>query len=502
MTLGGLLWELIYPSSMKARLLLALALLGSTLGLGRPAHSQTLDPAFVPTVAYRDQLLPGTIRALHRQADGRLLVAGNFILLNNWPTNNVARLWPDGRVDTSFLAPPVAGGEVLALAADAQGRVVLGGTFAAVGGQARPGVARLLADGTLDPTFRPDVRPAASGGSGPIVRAVVVQPDGKVLLGGTFVAAGAGSTVVPHIVRLLSSGLPDPGFVPAMPFSGQIGALLLLPTGEILVAGNTYANNSLELVRRLLPNGSLDPAFTIVPANQTLAGIGLAMAATPTGFVLVGAYYSIGNVARASVARFRADGTLDLAFTSPLPPSVNAATPLGAVAVEVGGEVFIGGDMNSGGNVSFLRRLLPTGAFDPNYFGAVAGPDATVTALVLQSDGMLLIGGNFEHVAGQPRNGLARLLAPISLATDLARPAAADVTAFPVPAHDQLYLRLDAARQPRQVQLLDALGRVVRTQPTPQPALTLAIDGLPAGLYLLRVGYARGGTATRRVVLE
>ena len=482
---------------------LRLLVLAGLLSTASTAHSQTLDPSFLPTVAYRNQTQPGRVRAISQQPDGRLLVAGDFMLMNAWPTNNVARLWPDGRVDTTFRAPAFAGGDVLALAADAQGRVLVSGTFGAVGGQPRAGVARLLANGTLDLSFQPDVRPAFSGGSGPIVRAVVVQPDGKMLLGGSFIAAGAGGALMPHLVRLLPTGLPDASFVPAMPFSGQIGALLLQPSGAILVAGNIYSNQ-LELVRRLLPNGSLDPAFTIVPANQVLAGIGLAMAPTATGgFVLVGTYHGVGAIGRASVARFLADGTLDLTFNSPLPGGVGPAAPVNAVAVEAGGQVFIGGDLGNGGNVSYLRRLLPTGAFDSTYFNPFTAPepDAVVSALLLQPDGKLLVGGNFENVVGQPRIGLARLLPPSILSTSSAQ-LAAGVKAYPIPAHNQLHLQFEASRLPHQVQLLDALGRVVCTQPANQPELTVSTAGLPAGIYQLRVAYAQGGAIIRRVVVE
>lgn len=487
---------------MSNRLLFVLGMLAALLGTSFPSSSQTLDPSFQPTVAYRDQLLPGTVRALCRLSDGRLLVAGDFLLFNNWPTHNVARLWPNGRVDTTFLAPEFAGGDVLALAADTQGRVVVGGTFGTVGGQVQPAVARLLSDGTLDPTFRLDMRSAFSGGS-PTVRAMVAQPDGKVVLGGSFVAMGAGGLPMSHIVRLLPSGMLDAGFVPAIPFSGQVGALLLLPTGEILVAGNIFSNQ-LELVRRLLPNGSLDPRFTIVPANQVLAGIGLAMALTPTGFVLVGAYYSVGNVGRASVARFLANGTLDQTFTSPLPGGLGPATPVNAVAVEAGGEVFIGGDLGSGITLSFLRRLLPNGSIDYTYFGASgSGPDATVTALLIQPDGKLLVGGSFASLAGKPRNGLARLLPSGVLVTKTMAPAAR-LLAYPNPAHDQLQVLLQVARLPQQVRLLDELGRVVRTQiPLPSQAeLQLPTTGLPTGLYQLRVDYAQGGPEIRHIAVE
>lgn len=122
-------------------------------------------------------------------------------------------------------------------------------------------------------------------------------------------------------------------------------------------------------------------------------------------------------------------------------------------------------------------------------------------ALVVEPDGKLLVGGNFARVAGQPRSGLARLLAPGTL-TAAAPRAAATTRAYPVPAHDHLFLRLDAASRPEQVQLLDALGRVVRTQAVTQPELTLSTVGLPAGCYLLRVAYARSGPVARHVVID
>ena len=486
---------------MAARIPLFPVALGLLLKAGGPAHGQAIDPDFQATVAYRGQSLPGTVQALGQQADGRLLVAGDFTLFNNWPSRNVVRLRPDGRVDSTFVARGVSGGSILAVATDAQGRVLIAGTFTAVDGQPRSRVARLLADGSLDPAFAPDIRPA--GGLPATVRAVVVQPDGNVVLGGSFVTNGANGSTVGHLVRLLPNGLPDPGFVPAMPYSGQVGALLLLPTGELLVAGNTYSSAvGLELVRRLRPNGSLDPAFNIVPANQVLAGMGLAIAATPTGFVLVGAYYSVGNVARASVARFLADGTLDAAFTSPLPNGLSAAAQVGAVVVEPNGQVTIGGDLGPTGTASHLRRLLPSGTFDPSYFGAsVPEPDATVNALLLQPDGKLLVGGNFTSLAGYLRFGLARLLAPTALATAAARPAP-DVAIFPNPAHARLYLRFGAAHPARRVQLLDALGRAVRTQAGSGPELVLDTADLPAGSYLLRIAYEQAATETRRIVLE
>ncbi|WP_210514476.1 T9SS type A sorting domain-containing protein [Hymenobacter terricola] len=463
----------------------------------KPLHAQTLDPAFQPTVAYTATLQPGTVRALYQQPDGRILVAGDFAVLNNWPTTNIARLWPDGRVDTTFTAPAFTGGPVLALVGDAQGRVVVVGNFGAVNGLPRAGAARLLPSGALDPSFIPNLR-AASSSLVPSVRAVVVQPDGNIILGGYFGAAGANGAIVPHVIRVLPNGLPDASFVPAMPYSGQVNALLLQASGALLVAGNTYSSPfGLELVRRLLPNGSLDPTFNLVPANQTVAGAGLSMASTPTGFVLAGAFISVGSQTRASVARFLADGTLDATFTSPL-PNVMPATQLNAVAVEPTGNVVIGGAVSTGG----LRRLLPTGAFDNTYFNpaVIAGTDGDVFAIVPQPNGNVLVGGSFVRIAGQRRYGLARVLAPGALAVATPR-AAAELTIYPTPAHDQLHVQLDAAATPQTLALLDMLGRPVFMRQAPAAETTLPTAHLSPGIYLLRVAYATG-SVSRRIVIQ
>ncbi|MDO7848925.1 T9SS type A sorting domain-containing protein [Hymenobacter sp. M29] len=479
--------------SFSTPLLLVLALASAA---HCPLLAQSLDPAFEPTVAFTASQQPATMRALVEQPDGRLLVAGDFTMFNNRAVAGLVRLWPNGQVDTTFVAPAFAGGQILALATDAQGRVLAVGEFTAVDGQARMGVARLSSSGALDATFNPNMRTPTS--LTPQVRAVLVQPDGNIVLGGYFVAAGPNGSAVPNVLRVLPNGQPDASFVPAVPYSGSVNALLLQPSGKLLVAGNMYGT-SLEMVRRLLPNGGLDPAFTTVPANQTVAGRGLSMANTANGFVLAGAFISVGNQTRASVARFFNDGTLDPAFTSPL-PNVMPATQLNAVVALPTGKVIIGGAVGA----FALRGLLPDGSPDPDYLdpAQVGPPFSAVYALVAQPNGNLLVAGAFPRIAGQRRYGLARLLAPGALARRSAAAADDALVVYPNPAHDQLHLQLAATARPRRLVLLDVLGRPVLTQPVPPTAeFSLATEALRPGVYVLRVEYATG-TLSRRVVVQ
>ena len=91
--------------------------------------------------------------------------------------NNIGRLNPDGTLDIASILGPT--GSVEALAIQADGKIVVGGSFRTLGGGARK-IHRPVetADGTLDTGFDP--------GADNFVLALAVQADGKILVGGYF----------------------------------------------------------------------------------------------------------------------------------------------------------------------------------------------------------------------------------------------------------------------------------------------------------------------------
>ena len=126
------------------------------------AQSPTLDPSFAVTSAVQTQGNGAVSMAdMVLQPDGKLVVAGDFSSLNGHPAPGLARLLPDGQVDPSFAAAPTSNVTVPALniirsiALQADGKLLVGGHFTAVGGQPRFGLARLLPDGSLDTAFVP-----------------------------------------------------------------------------------------------------------------------------------------------------------------------------------------------------------------------------------------------------------------------------------------------------------------------------------------------------------
>lgn len=134
------------------------------------------DPTFNATPS-------GPVYAIAIQPNNRAIVAGAFTTINNISRGHVARLFPDGSLDFSFLTNNLLGASstVWTMALQPDGRILIGGDFTTVNSQSRSHVARLNTDGSLDGTFIPTNAITST------VNALALQSDGKVLIGGTFI---------------------------------------------------------------------------------------------------------------------------------------------------------------------------------------------------------------------------------------------------------------------------------------------------------------------------
>jgi uncharacterized delta-60 repeat protein len=165
------------------------------------------------------------------QADGKILVGGNFMSLDGQARSYIGRLNADGTLDATF--NPGASGTVNSLAVQADGKILVGGFFTMLGGQTRNRIARLNIDGTLDASFNP----GASGTVGCMVYSLAVQADGKILVGGEFTTLGGQTRN--RIGRLNADGTLDASFNPGA--SSAIYSLAVQTDGKVLVGG-TFTN--------------------------------------------------------------------------------------------------------------------------------------------------------------------------------------------------------------------------------------------------------------------
>src|SRR5262249_53995685 len=135
----------------------------------------SLDLAFNPGTGAND-----LVEAVVVQPDGKIVIAGSFTNINGTLQNRIARLNDDGSLDLTFNPGSGTDGRVRCLTRQTDGRFLIGGDFNFVNATTRRYIARLNMDGSLDGTFNPGSGPASS------VYVTAVQPDGKILVGGSF----------------------------------------------------------------------------------------------------------------------------------------------------------------------------------------------------------------------------------------------------------------------------------------------------------------------------
>ena len=196
-----------------------------------------------------DSFNPGTngpVHAVAVQPDGKILAGGNFTAVGGGTgtataRSHIARFNADGTVDTAF--NPGANLNVYALAVQPDGKILVGGNFSKLGGggvgvTTRIGIGRLNADGSVDTGLRSGREQAAVPGCPARVYTILVQPDGKILVGGYFNGLGGGTGTTPRnfLGRLIANGAVD-SFNPGVTSISGVNALALQADGKILVGG-------------------------------------------------------------------------------------------------------------------------------------------------------------------------------------------------------------------------------------------------------------------------
>jgi uncharacterized delta-60 repeat protein len=305
---------------------------------------------------------------------------------------------PAGAVDLSFDAGSAIMQPVYAAAIQPDGKVVIGGDFTVVNGATRNGVARLLANGATDLTFTNGLATLPDISYG---RALALQSDGKVLVGGGFYYGIYG------LLRLNPDGSRDTSFRLAL--QANVNSLALQPDGKV-VAGGDFLVSGRSCLARVNGDGTLDTTFLsgLSGADSTVNAVAL----YTDGRVLIGGLFSsVNGLPRGGVARLGQDGTLDPTFS----PTVNGA--ILSLVLQSDGKAIIAGNFTTvnGTTRNRIARLNPDGSLDGSFLSGPTGPDATVSAVALQTDGKVVIGGAFGSINGVPKAGLARLNADGSL---------------------------------------------------------------------------------------
>lgn len=358
---------------------------GTSVKIGidnRGTYYGPVDASFVPA-------FNNAVYGLQELEGGDILVCGSFTSVSGTTPQRLAKLRSDGSPDTAFNANLASGANnaVYAVLYDPTfgGKIIIGGGFTSVQGVSRARIARLTPEGALD-----------SSGNWPVnntVRVIAQNPwDNQILVGGDFTTFNGVS--VSRLCRYASSpvwGRGVNGIVRAIAF----GALGVAFVGGDFTASGISPRTGIACFGA---DGSLMPFTTTLAGTYGAGVTGVyAIAVQPDGKVLIGGNFStVNGVSRFCLARLNADGTLDTGFGIPFDTTngiVESITVLDDGKILVGGSF----TTLYGVAKSRIARLNPDGSLDSDFiveannaiYAISAAPDgALVGGLLTLIDGI------------------------------------------------------------------------------------------------------------------
>ncbi len=397
----------------------------------------------------------GGIKTVLVQANDKIIIAGGFTTYNNVPVNRIARLHKNGTIDKKFITEVGANGNILSIALQGSGKIIVAGEFSSYDGQAVNGLIRLNQDGTIDNTFffpsavnyptrvlvQEDGKIIITGrdlnskqyvfrlnvnGSkdntfsytDPIeqtnrhaVVEVMIMQGNKILIGGGI--AGGVEERTGMLFRLKPNGSIDPKFEYENNYTDNvwIKSLALQQDGKIVFAGRSriYADDNLSnnYIGRLNASGATDLTFTIHNEERDKATTANAISIQSDGKILATGYFStVGSLLMDNIVRLNTNGDVDATFNQKTGANGSVYTS----AKQEDGKLLIGGDFVTYNyeTVNRIARLKKNGSLDPS-FNSGTGANGTVKSIAVQPNGKIIIGGEFTSYNNEPCQQIARL---------------------------------------------------------------------------------------------
>jgi uncharacterized delta-60 repeat protein len=352
-----------------------------------------------------------SVRTVSIQDDGRIIIGGDFTSYDNTTTNRIARINSDGSLDTTFNVGTGANNSIRTTSIQSDGKVIIGGAFTSYNGTGRNYIARLNSDGSLDTTFV--IGTGATGGS---VLTILIQTDGKIILGGIF--TGYNGTAVNRIARLNTDGSLDTTFNVGTGANNWVYTTAIQSDGKVIIGGNftSYNGTSINRIARLNSDGSLDTTFVV--GTGASGAVNTTTIQSDGKIIIGGSFFSYNGTSINRIARLNSDGSLDTTFVV----GTGASGAVNTTTIQSDGKVIIGGIFSSynGTSINRIARLNSDGSLDTN-FSVGIGVNNTVFITAIQSDG-LIVGGEFTTYKNVLSSYMLRIYQenydPIDLALD------------------------------------------------------------------------------------
>jgi uncharacterized delta-60 repeat protein len=286
-------------------------------GIAKLGRDGAVDENFKPTLGRSSNGCGVSVRSIVAQADGEVLLIGDFDSVNGIKRDRIARLNPDGSVDPTFTFPVTIAPyyfELNCIAPQTDGKFILAGRFGAVSLINRHSIVRLNQDGSVDRGFNPAV--VRADGLNGYIRSVTVQPDGNILIGGNF--RFVNGLRRDGIARLHADGSLDTSFYPGVASDAYVSAIALQADGKVVAAGygdwNGIGWANVFRFQGGLTLRSAGLAFTnyLVAENAGIANVTVERIGDTSGTITID-YFTSPGTAGAGVDYLEQNGTLSFA---------------------------------------------------------------------------------------------------------------------------------------------------------------------------------------------
>lgn len=347
------------------------------------------------------------VRPVVVQPDGKILVGGLFTSYNGVTANRIIRLNPDGSIDNSFVAGGGFEATVWEIKLQSDGKILVAGDFITYNGTTVNRIVRLNANGSIDTSFV-----TGTGFNSGSVRALTIQTDGKILVGGSFTSYNV--TTATRIIRLNTNGSVDTSFVTGSGFNDTVYSIVEQSDGTILVGGSFVTYNVTTNVGRIIKLNSTGSPTTFATGNTNGSRFNnavLSIAVQPDGKILVCGTFTnytwmggagvITNAPR--VIRLESNGDVD--FTFVINAGFTQNVDVSQIILQPNGKVLIGGGFTTYSGVTKNRiiRLNSNGSIDTSFIPTSIGFNNTVWYITLNK-GRIFVSGQFTTYNGNTAN--------------------------------------------------------------------------------------------------
>jgi uncharacterized delta-60 repeat protein len=342
------------------------------------------------------------VQSIAIQSDGKILVGGDFTSWNGTTVGRIIRLNSNFTLDTTFITNTGTGGNltVRTIVIQSDGKILVGGSFTSWNGTTVGRIVRLNSDGTLDTAFTTNT---GTGGNNGVIP-MTMQSDGKILVGGGFTSWNG--TTVGYIVRLNSDGTRDTAFTTNNGTGGNnsFSSIVVQSDGKIVAGGfpTLWNGTTVGRIVRLNSDGTRDTAFTTNTGTGLSGSIATIVIQSDGKIVLVGSFTSWnGTTGLGHILRLNSDGTRDTAFSSNIGTGANFDNTV--MAIQSDGKILVGGAFSSwnGTTVGRIVRLNSDGTRETTFTANNGvGFNNQSNSIAIQSDGKILVGGNFTNSSG------------------------------------------------------------------------------------------------------